>query len=72
MYAIFERVALPSYLKECIDAVIQRNGYFAHPDNLLLAMLTDERHDVRSLAIRRIQEAKDHFVEITSIRHSTN
>ena len=30
-----------------VDPVIQRNSYFAHPENLLIAMATDERPHIR-------------------------
>src|SRR6218665_1943268 len=29
--------------KKIVDPVIHRNAYFAHPENLLLAMMTDHR-----------------------------
>ena len=29
--------------KAIVDPVIQRNSYFAHPENLLLSMMTDDR-----------------------------
>lgn len=50
---------LPSRLKEIIDPVIQRNGYFAHAENLLLSMITDDSKDVRSLGFRRILKARE-------------
>lgn len=34
---------LPRESREAVDAVIQRNGFFGHPENVLLAMLFDER-----------------------------
>ena len=34
-------------LKAMVDPVIQRNSYFAHPENLLLSMMTDDRPDIR-------------------------
>lgn len=49
---------LPSALKAVIDPVLQRNAYFAHPENLLLAMLTDEEKHIRELAARRILKAR--------------
>ncbi|GBP06283.1 Protein asteroid homolog 1 [Eumeta japonica] len=49
---------LSSELKAVIDPVIQRNAYFAHPENLLLAMLTDEEKHIRELAARRILKAR--------------
>lgn len=49
---------LPETLKKIIDPVIQRNGYFAHPEGILLAMITDEKKHVRELAARRILKAR--------------
>lgn len=45
-------------LKKVIDPVIQRNGYFAVPENLLLSMLCDERKRVRGLGLRRVLKAR--------------
>lgn len=45
-------------VKEIIDPVIQRNAFFAHPENLLLAMISDKRRDTRELGLRRIIEAR--------------
>ena len=45
-------------LKSIIDPVIQRNAYYAHPENLLLSMITDERKQVRELGFRRIMKAR--------------
>ena len=33
-------------LKKVVDPVIQGNAFFSHPENLLLAMLTDERQAI--------------------------
>lgn len=52
------RYLAPS-LKTKIDAVIQRNGYFGHPENIILAMLADERTSVKILALRRILKARN-------------
>jgi hypothetical protein len=49
---------LPDELKTVVDPVIQRNGYFAHPENLLLAMISDDRRHVRELGLRRLMKAK--------------
>jgi len=38
---------LPEELKVVVDPVIQRNAYFGHTENILLAMLTDEHSTVR-------------------------
>jgi hypothetical protein len=49
-------------VKAIIDPVIQRNAYWAHPENILLGMLADHRPYVRSLAIRRILKARDNHI----------
>ena len=41
-----------------VDPVIKRNAFFSHPENLLLAMRTDERPDIRELALRRILKSR--------------
>ena len=38
--------------------VIQRNAYCSHPENVLLAMLTDGRPHIRQLGLRRILKAR--------------
>jgi len=50
---------LDDSLKKVIDPVIQRNAYFAHPDNLLLCMIADDRPHIRELGLRRILKAKN-------------
>ncbi|GBP00984.1 hypothetical protein EVAR_2278_1 [Eumeta japonica] len=50
-------------LKCIVETVIQRNGYFAHSENLLLAMITDERKHIRELAARRILKARSSAVQ---------
>lgn len=41
-----------------IDSVIQRNIYFAQPENLFLAMLTDPQKHIPELAARRILKTR--------------
>ena len=33
-------------IRKQVDAVIQKNAYFAHEENLLLAMLVDDRASI--------------------------
>lgn len=51
-----------SYMKDEYQKVIytclQKNGYFAHSENLLLSMITDSRKNIHELAIRRIISAR--------------
>ncbi|KAK2578323.1 hypothetical protein KPH14_012624 [Odynerus spinipes] len=49
---------LPENLKSVIDAVIERNSFFAHPENLLVSMLFDTRSHVRELSLKRILKAR--------------
>lgn len=49
---------MPDNLKSIIHPVIRRNAYFAHPENLLAAMLFDARIEVRDLAIQHIIKAR--------------
>ena len=39
--------------------VIQRNAYFAHPENILVSMINDDDRDIRELAWRRIKIARE-------------
>ena len=55
-------------LRNVVDAVIQRNGYFGHPENILLAMLTDTRQYVRELACRRIISARNECSSSKAVR----
>ena len=59
---------LPQDLKDVIDPVIQRNGYFGHPENVLLAMLADSKKTIRELAFRRIMKIRSHSDLQTDVR----
>lgn len=48
----------PDKVKQTVDKVFAGNAYFAHPENLLVAMLVDSRKNIRELAVRRIQNAR--------------
>lgn len=50
---------LPTKYRTIVDKVIQNNSYFAHSENILLAMLNDDFLAIRELAVRRIMKAKD-------------
>lgn len=59
---LFKLISYSRYLsddfKNVLDPVIQRNGYFAAAENLLLSMLCDERKNVRELGLRRVLKAR--------------
>ena len=50
--------SLPDDDKTVIDPVIQRNAYAAHPENLLLSLLSDDQPHVQELGLRRILKAR--------------
>ncbi|GBM45780.1 hypothetical protein AVEN_208098-1 [Araneus ventricosus] len=45
-------------LKKVADPVISRNAFMAHPENLLLCVMADEKRHIRELAVRRIIKAR--------------
>ncbi|GBP52809.1 WD repeat, SAM and U-box domain-containing protein 1 [Eumeta japonica] len=45
-------------MKKIVDNVIQRNGYFGHPENVLVAMLGDDMESIRELAYQQILTAR--------------
>ena len=49
---------LLTYPKQIVDPGIQRNSLFAHPENILIAMITDDTEHVRELELRRILKAR--------------
>jgi len=51
---------LPKHLLSIVDPVMQRNGQFACPENILLAFLTDERKHIciREIGYGRILKAR--------------
>lgn len=50
---------LPTEIRSVVDKCLRRNAYFAHTENLLIAMMLDDREVVRKLAIRRILAARN-------------
>ena len=70
---LFRSIQLSRYLstklRDIIDPVIQRSGYFGHPAYQLLAMISDQREYVRELGLRRILKARTlRAVEQTTLR----
>jgi len=49
---------LPEHLKTVVHRVIQSNGFYAHSESLLVAMLYDCRHHVRAEAASRILDVR--------------
>ncbi|CAG5000463.1 unnamed protein product [Parnassius apollo] len=59
---LWQTISLTRYLsadlKIVIDKVLIRNGYFGHPENILIAMLGDDREIIRELACQQILKAR--------------
>ena len=59
---IFKAISLvkqqPDDVQKVVIPVLQRNAYFAHPENILIAMLADENASIRELAWRRIKKSR--------------
>ena len=49
---------LSTDLKDIVDLVIQRNSFFAHSENILIVVITDDREHVRELGLWRILKAR--------------
>lgn len=49
---------LPPPLKSLFENTIQNNAYFAHPENILLAMMADDRQSIRKEAYDRVIEIR--------------
>lgn len=60
---MFNMIRRSSYLcqnlKDIVYKAIQRNAFFLHPENLLVAMLQDARQDIRELAVSHILNARE-------------
>ncbi|GBM96444.1 hypothetical protein AVEN_133807-1 [Araneus ventricosus] len=59
---------LPKKYRNIIEPVISPNTYFAAPENLILALSTDERCHIRTLAARRIIKAREIGPEFNVVR----
>ena len=51
------RYLSPKY-RNIVDPVIHRNAYFAQPENILLAMISEHRPHIQILGLRRIMKAR--------------
>lgn len=53
----------PETITAVVDKAILNNAFYAHPENILIAMLADERKHIRELAVRRILKARNNKPE---------
>ncbi|CAB0021076.1 unnamed protein product [Nesidiocoris tenuis] len=49
---------LPQKHREVVHGVLQRNAFFAHPENIILAMLHDRKKEIRQMGVKKILEAR--------------
>lgn len=49
---------LPKIYRDVVNETIQRNAFFAHPENITIGMLCDSRLNVRQAAVHRILESR--------------
>lgn len=63
---------LPDNLMDIVKSVVQDNAYFAHAEDVLAAMLFDDRSYVRQLSIRRIMKARKSGEQTNDIRKFRN
>ncbi|GBN47423.1 hypothetical protein AVEN_114745-1, partial [Araneus ventricosus] len=59
---------LPEDLRNLFDPVIKRNGFFAHPEHLMLTMTQDNTKLIRELGLRRILKARQLDQKKTTVR----
>lgn len=55
-------------LRNIVDGVIKNNSYYAHPENILLTMLFDDRKAIRDRAIKKILHYREKFYDPTKLR----
>ncbi|CAH0562813.1 unnamed protein product [Brassicogethes aeneus] len=58
----------PDHVKVIVYKVFEGNAYFGHPENILIAMMTDERQHIRQLAVKKILKIRKNLIQSESIR----
>lgn len=59
---------LPPSHREIVNKVVQNNGYFAHPENVLLTMFFDDRKSVRERCIKKILHFRNNLWDPSTLR----
>lgn len=60
---------IPSKVQDVVHKVIQTNAFFAHPENILLSMVVDDREHVRELGLTRVLKTKEVPVKGKNVRN---
>lgn len=50
---------MPANERKIVTDCLKQNVYFAHPENLLLSMLVDDREEVRKFALKQMIKARE-------------
>ena len=74
LYDLYQRIQVfpDSQVKDIATKVVERNAYFAHPENIMLAMLADENEEIRNAAVKKIvflRNKASESAQSTNIRH---
>ena len=52
-----------SQVKDIATRVVERKAFFAHPENIMLAMLDDENEEIRNAAVKKIVSSRNNVNE---------
>lgn len=71
---IQRRKYLDESVKKIVDPVVQRNAFYAHPENLLLIMLADNSKVQREIAYRIIKKSREEnrFPDVRKVTVATS
>jgi hypothetical protein len=59
---------LKSQTKKIVEKVLSRNAFFANEENILIAMICEERKHIRELGMRRILKARRSYRDSNKVR----
>jgi hypothetical protein len=69
---IFQNIDFIRKQSKCVQSivmpVVRRNAYFAHSESILLAMVSDDRPEIRELGWRRIKNCRSAIPSSESVR----
>ena len=63
---------LKSGTREIVQKVLCDNPYFAHPENVVIALLADHNEELRRKGVLYILKSREEFDEDSHPRHSSN
>ena len=55
-------------IQEIVMPILQKNGYFAHSENVLVAMVNDENKIIRELGLRRVLRSRKLSNSVTNTK----